>query len=192
MRGSTLTILMLVQACASGPTGWTPAARVDPASCAAPSTPAGKPWQLVAEAGFTFCVPSDWRLDGHMWRGGGGSITWGIGTPAPWPMIRGEVVGTITGPVTRINSTGQVTSQGTVPMVADNAQGGAQCSDQRFTERVGGLMANFYHVCFGRHFTGAWWLTRGVYVTGDAADALTAELQMQVYRSVRFGTAPER
>jgi len=189
MRIATLTAFVVLQACASRPPDWTPAARLDPNSCAAPSATAGKPWQLVSAEGYTVCVPADWRTnDGHTWQGGGGSITWGTGTPVPWPNVTGEM--SVTGSVTQVTPGGQVLSQGTMPPDVQYSQGGhAECSDRHSLETVGGVRADLYHVCFGRHFTGAWWLTLGVFVSGEAMDARTADLQLQVYRSVRFGTA---
>jgi hypothetical protein len=65
------------------------------------------------------------------------------------------------------------------------------CGSRRFSERVGGFLADFYQgECDARHSTGAWWISAGAYVAGVAADNETAELQLQVYRSVRFTFAP--
>jgi hypothetical protein len=179
MRQRVLIGLLLIQACASGPPAWTPAARLSPASCTAPGVPAAEPWQLVAGDGFTFCVPADWHTsDGRTWRGGGGSITWGTGAPPPGPVISGEVV-------TRV-PVGQMPSQGSLQAAAE-AQVRARCSVNRFTERVGGLPAALHDTeCDGRHFTGARWETPGVYLQGEAGDAWTASLQLLVYRTVRF------
>ena len=191
MRIGTVAVVILIQACASRPPLWTPAARLDATSCAPPSATAGRSWKLVAGAGFTFCVPSDWQSrDGHSWRGGSGSITWGAGTPAPWPQVpQVERAGEIYGTVTYV-SPGEVAAPSSIPMVPAAT---LPCSAKRFTERVGGVLADFYHGdCDGRHSTGAWWLAAGAFVAGVAADAETAELQLQVYRSVRFSAAPGR
>jgi hypothetical protein len=190
MRIRTIAALILVQACASRPPLWNPSARLDPTSCAPPSATAGPAWKLVAGAGFTFCVPSDWQTsDGQSWRGGSGSIAWGTGTPAAWPLVpqverEGVVYGTVT-----VVSPGQMPAPSTVPILPASTE---PCTAKRFAERVGGFLTDFYHGdCDGRHSTGAWWLTAHAYVAGVATDAETAELQLQVYRSVRFNAAPE-
>jgi hypothetical protein len=62
----------------------------------------------------------------------------------------------------------------------------AQGPSRRFTETIGGKVANLWNNEFdGNRFTGVEWNSPRVYMTGDSRDA-TADVQLRVYRSVRF------
>jgi len=181
MRRLGLALLGALQGCASVPLIWTPAQRPSAASCAAPGAPTNAPWQLVSAPGFTFCVPPDWRTsDGRTWQGGGGSVTWGLGTPPPRQVVRPVTV------LVRAPAGGGMPTQGAIRAAAA-AQGIPQCSTNRRSQPVGGQTAELYDTdCDGEHHTGAWWGSLGVYLQGEGGTDGTASLQLQVYRTVRF------
>ena len=176
MRCVTWVGLFLLQACAVGPPAWTPAARLDPNSCATPSGTAAKPWRLVTGQGFTFCVPSDWQSsDGRTWRSGGAFVGWCTGNlPTLCPNVRYEITGAI---ITNSNQLGE----------AEIANEGGACSGDRSQEDVGGASAELgdWH-CGGHHVTDAHWSVQALFFVGQTDDAVVAHLQLQVYRTVRF------
>jgi hypothetical protein len=176
VRNLALIGLVLIQACATAPPMWTPAARISAATCSAPGAPAASPWQLVTGRGFTFCVPAAWRSsDGRTWRSGGSLVGWCTGRPpAQCPDVRGEInIQVITNP----SEVG----------AARLAEEGDACSGQEFAETISGAAATLseWH-CNGHHVTAGVWPTLAVYLLGQTDDAVTARLQLQVYRTVRF------
>jgi len=185
MRHLTPMALAMLQACASSPPMWTPAARTTVASCAAPGAPAAPSWQLVTADGFTFCVPADWRsADGRTWHSADGSVTWGTGIPGPRDVVTGSVIVLVP-----VGGAGAMPSPSAMQSAA-NAQMRERCSNDRFAEKVGGRSATLFdNECDGRHNTGAQWGAPAVYFRGEAGDAATASLQLQVYRSTRFVSA---
>jgi len=198
MRWIATTLLALLAACASRPPAWTPAARLVAASCLPPTATAGAPWQLASGAGYTFCMPPGWTTaDGHQWSGDHGTVTWSAGTPKPWPKLErpDQMVREVTGSVNVVGGTGgtMTTGAASVPTPPLPGENPSSCSTRRFTERVAGELVDFYDIdCGGRHATGAWWVTRGTYATGDAPDGETAERQLDAYRSLRFASEPAR
>jgi hypothetical protein len=57
----------------------------------------------------------------------------------------------------------------------------------RFAEVIGGRPADLWNNEFeGDFFTGAEWTRPAVYVAGESRDRVTATLQLQVFRTVRF------
>ena len=182
MRGYALALLGIVGGCASGPRMWTPAGRLSAATCAAPGAPSGAPWQLVTAQGFTFCVPPDWRTaDGRRWQGADGSVQWGLGTPPRRALDSGTVA-------VRVPMGGGMPSPADIRAAAA-AQGIAQCNTERRVEQIGGQTAALYDAeCDGQHHTGAQWETLGIYLQGEAGGAFAATLQLQIYRTVRFGS----
>ncbi|HEX8211492.1 MAG TPA: hypothetical protein VF584_15075 [Longimicrobium sp.] len=128
-------------------------------------------WREVRATGFTFCVPAGWRpvgrvrngVDASTWRGGGGEVKWGTGE-----YRSGKVV-------TRVVS---VRAGNPLP---------EPTGVKRFSEVIGGKLADLYDNEFeGDFYTGAKWTNPAVYVAGESRDAVTARLQLQVFRTVRF------
>lgn len=130
-------------------------------------------WKEVRAAGFTFCVPASWRpagrarngVDARTWRGAGGEVAWGTGTYRSTTTIT-TVVTVRSGDPLPAPPAGQV---------------------NRFAEVIGGSVADLWDNQFdGKHYTGAKWARPSVYVAGESRDAMTARLQLHVYRTVRF------
>jgi hypothetical protein len=128
-------------------------------------------WREVQASGFTFCVPANWRpagrgrggVDARTWRGGGGEVKWGAGK------YRSARV------VTRV-----VTVRAGNPLPQPNGV-------NRFAEVIGGSAADLWNnELEGDFFTGAQWNRPEVYLAGESRDAVTARLQLQVFRTVRF------
>jgi hypothetical protein len=179
MRLCIVGVLLVLPACASAPP-WAPAARVSPTSCSAPGAPAEAHWQLVQGDNFTFCVPGDWQsIEGRRWQWGSGAITWGRGAPPPRRMVSGVVT-------VRVPVGGAMPSQGEIEARA-RSQIAAECSTQDYRETIGGQSAALYDVrCGETYSTGAHWFGSDIYLHGDADDAGTALLELQVYRTLRF------
>ena len=58
---------------------------------------------------------------------------------------------------------------------------------RRFTEAIGGLQADVWRNRFGRnYYTGAEWASAAVWLVGEARDSRTADLEVVMYRTVRF------
>jgi hypothetical protein len=175
MRNAALISFVLVQACAVAPPIWTPAARPSAATCNAPGAPDSTPWQLVMGQGFTFCVPATWQSsDRRTWRSGGSLIGWCTETLAQCPRVQYEFIGQIiTDP-----------SQEGAAAIADE---GNPCSGDHYKEIVSGASADLEDWrCNGHHVTSAVWFAQKVFFFGQTEDAVTARLQLQVYRTVRF------
>ena len=183
MRFAVLALFCIVTACAGGRPIWTPAARITPASCAAPDSVATRPWHLVATSGFSFCAPPDWRTtDGRRWSGSGGSLTWGTGAPPP------RVVGVQRSITFTTTSSDPLQAQAAAEAAARRSQP-PRCDNDQRAENIGGQPANVYDTdCHSVHLTGATW--SGLYFQGEAADRETAALELQVYRTVRFVSQP--
>ena len=124
-------------------------------------------WQTVAATGFTFCAPPDWTRRGTTIRRGASVVRWGRG--APPPKVRESVI--------RVPA-------GSVP----GGAGGLPDSEvRRFTEVIGGLPADVWRNRFGRdYYTGAEWTTTRIWLEGDARDGQAADLEVAIYRTVRF------
>ena len=134
-------------------------------------------WREVAAEGFTFCVPSDWRGGGRTWRRGSAEITWGKGTrPRQQVAVVTETV---------------IVPAGAVPRPPS---GPPPDSDlQRFTEEIGGHRATVWRNRFGQvYHTGADWESLRVWIVGEAADPASADVQVTVFRTVRFSEPPSR
>lgn len=128
-------------------------------------------WRTVQATGFTFCVPAAWRpagrarngVDARTWRGAGGEVKWGTGK------YRSTRV------VTRV-----VTVRAGNPLPEP-------AGVNRFAEVIGGSPADLWNNEFeGEFFTGAQWNRPEVHMAGESRDAVTARLQLQVMRTVRF------
>jgi hypothetical protein len=158
-------------ACAAGP-------RLEPVTAATACRVEGvgsgtSPWRQVRGAGFTYCVPPDWQPEGKptatvdptSWSGLGGRITWGFG---PAPVIEGSVV--VAMPVNEVNSLQPPCPQ---PWRADEAIGGRSARLSDFE-------------CLGTHNTTALFYQPTMYFQGTARNAATAQVELAVFRSVRF------
>ncbi len=175
MRRNALVVIVLA-ACASVPPLWTPAARTSATSCTNPGADPTPPWRLVGGAGFTFCVPSDWSAsDDHTWQGGGGSITWSLANPASALVYRQVITDRPVQP-------GDIAQEG-----PNGVFSVTPCSSRRMEELIGGQHASLMASdCPGQQRTYANWATLALHFSGRAPGPATANLQLQVYRSVRF------
>ena len=168
-------LAMTATGCRSAPPG--PAATtVPPAAASAPcgATVQGvdvSAWREVAANGFRFCAPTDWRVSGQTWRHGGGSLTWGVGAHPRREAVATEVV------AVRASDLG-------------GAQPGMPIPDsdvRRFSEEIDGHLADVWRNRFGnKYYTGAQWSSPSVWLVGDADDPATADLEVAVFRTVRF------
>lgn len=132
------------------------------------------PWRLVQADGFTFCVPPSWEptsrprngMGSRNWRMRGGKLAWGTG------VHRERIVET----TTVIVEAGRPITPPVPSMQVNN-----------FRERIGGRQAELYdNYRRGVHYTGASWTFPQIWLTGEARDRATADLQLAVYRTVRF------
>lgn len=124
-------------------------------------------WREVATTQFTFCVPADWlvREDGAVH--GSSEIEWGRGSPP------NKVIGTS---IVQIPAGGGATGRG----LSDRDM-------QRFSEDIGGYHAQLWKNRFGsRYYTGARWESPAVWLTGEATIPRAAEIQLAIFRTVRF------
>jgi hypothetical protein len=185
IRPLSLLPLLLLAACASGNRQGAADAAVaetaaEPCNVAVEAA-RGAPWRLVRGEGFTFCVPTTWRagarrtsagVDAHIWRGGQGSITWGTGTYQPQRR-------TVT--VTTVVPASAVGGAGMPPAPPAGAS-------RRSAETIGGYVADVWSNQFeGTHYTGAvWTVPARVHITGESKSRVDADLQLAVYRTVRF------
>jgi hypothetical protein len=128
-------------------------------------------WREVAAEGFRFCVPPDWRVSDRTWRHGGARLTWGLGAPPSRQRVATAVVAV---PASELGAAGP----------------GSPIPDsdvRRFSEDIGGHLADLWRNRFGRsYYTGAEWSSPRVWLVGDAQDPATADLQITVFRTVRF------
>jgi 2-polyprenyl-6-methoxyphenol hydroxylase-like FAD-dependent oxidoreductase len=129
-------------------------------------------WREIAAEGFRFCVPPAWRGSGQTLRHGGASLTWGLGEH---PQRQAVATAVVTVPASEL---GTVTN-GAVP----------NSDVRRFTEDIGGRQADVWRNRFGnKYYTGAPWSSPRVWLIGDAEDAPSANLQVTIFRTVRFDT----
>jgi hypothetical protein len=75
-----------------------------------------------------------------------------------------------------------------VAVPAGNPLPGPPGQFHRFSEVVGGGVAEFWdNQVEAEYFTGAQWSTpKAVYIAGEARDRRSADVQLQIYRTVRF------
>lgn len=127
-------------------------------------------WRQVQMPAFVVCLPSDWTQSGSVWRRGAATIRWGIGIygdpedrrPGVQPPHSGAVV--------------------------DTEDGGAAGNFvSRFGEMIGGSWAELFRSQRGGTYrTGVQWAEARLWLVGQAADARTADLELNIYRTVRF------
>jgi hypothetical protein len=138
-----------------------------------------RPWRQVLGAGFTYCVPSDWNpTDGRAttiaraWSHAGSMIEW-----APGP------------PLSRITS-----QQRVVEVPAAHLAGSLEHPCEYSTgqlELIGDDRAELGGCGRGREYqTYAYWRDKEVHFAGTATMSEAAALQLAIYRTVRFTSAP--
>jgi hypothetical protein len=174
-----LLVGLAIAATACRSAGSAPAATAVPPDAAPALVPCGvtmqgvdvTAWREVAADGFRFCVPPDWRVSERTWRHGGARLTWGLGSPPPRTEVATEVVAV---PASQL---GAVRPGTPIP----------DSDVRRFSEEIGGHVADLWRNRFGRkYYTGAQWSSPRVWLVGDAEDPATADLQVAVFRTVRF------
>lgn len=127
-------------------------------------------WREVQMPAFVVCLPRDWKQSSSMWRRGASTIRWGIGI-YPDPESRQPVPGT-------------VLSGGTVNRQEGEAAGTVV---RRFGEMIGGSWADLWRSRRGGNYrSGVQWVEARLWFTSEATDAQTADLQLNIYRTVRF------
>ena len=136
--------------------------------CAVPPDEADSAsWRTVTATGFTFCAPPGWTRRGDAIRRGVSAVRWG----------RGEHPRTEVEAVVRVPAGSMPTGSG----------GPLDNEVRRFTEAIGGLQADVWRNRFGRnYYTGAEWTSAAVWLVGEARDSRTADLEVVMYRTVRF------
>lgn len=132
-------------------------------------------WRMVEAQGFSFCVPPDWSASGRSWAHGTARITWGIGRQ----VAQGDVP-----------AIAQAESRSLPACVSAPARG----ADIHPTpEMIGGRQAQVWRSRYPRGFyTGGHWHDPHFYIVGEAPDAATADLEMTIVRTVRWGFAEAR
>ena len=129
-------------------------------------------WREVAADGFTFCVPHSWSGSGRILRSGTATITWGAGSQPPRRTIAVTRTEVVAGP-----GAYRPTNPGPPP----------DSDIRRFSEEIDGRRAELWRNRFGsEYYTGARWSSPRVWIVGDAASPKEADLQVTVYRTVRF------
>jgi hypothetical protein len=143
------------------------AAETVPCSVPAASAPQEQ-WQQITARGFTFCIPSSWRAGArNTFRGDGGWVRWGTGE------VRRETGTTVvTVPANAIPST--------LPTPPGRFN--------RFPETIGGFVAELWDSeVDGKFYTGAQWeRPERIHLTGESTDARVRNIQLEIYRTVRF------
>ena len=171
MRFVILATALSLAACASGP-------RLAPVTasnaCTVPGVgSAQSPWRGVRGAGFSYCVPADWRPDGPStattdplgWSGPGGSVTWGFGRA---PVVQGDVVRVV--PQEQVGTLVPPCAQ---PWTSEEPIDGRSARLSDFE-------------CGGTHHTAAIFSQPAMYFQGTARDGGAAQVELAVFRSVRF------
>jgi hypothetical protein len=138
-----------------------------------------QPWRQVVGSGFTFCVPSDWNpADGRAtttaraWTHGGSMIEW---SPGP--------------PLARITSQERLVEVPAAHLAGSLEQPCPYSNGQ--LELIGDDRAELVSCGRGRKYeTYAYWNDKGVHFAGSATMSEEAALQLAIYRTVRFTSAP--
>lgn len=130
------------------------------------------PWRSVQATGFTFCVPAAWNVSGERATYPGGTLRWGI--------MQMQRVSVVSGGSGGISATSIA-----------NAGGSRSNTDlsrvQRFSEVIGGQMASlFREEGTGRLRTGVSFPDERISITGEASGEANVNLQLIVFRTVRF------
>ena len=122
-------------------------------------------WKLVQATGFTFCVPPGWRASGARgWLGDGMGVEWG--------------------------TSGQRESLYFSRRQFPVGNKGPDPQPRRVVEMIGGESAELWD---GRvqdaEYTFAEWAGRHVYFEGKASGPRGAEVELMIYRTVRFNAS---
>lgn len=127
-------------------------------------------WREVQMPTFLVCLPGEWKLSGTTWRRGPSTIRWGTGI---YPDPEG-----------RPSATGSGLSGAAI----DRQEGGTAGNVvRRFGEMIGGSWADLWRSRRGGIYrTGVQWTDARVWFAGQSPDAQTADLQLDIYRTVRF------
>ena len=168
MRFAAVFTLMLVSACAHHPSRVVASTSPVPCPEFVPSADS-LDWKLVQAEGFTFCVPPTWRASGaHAWRGDGAGIDWSVGT----------------------NPRSLYLAQRTFPV----GMRGPDPEPRHFVEMIGGESAELWDgKVQDAEYTFAEWSERHTNIEGKSSTPHGAELELMIYRTVRFTTpAPAR
>lgn len=146
----------------------------------------GQQWLFVRGKGFTFCVPPTWKpvgkpgkdADQTTWRSGTSSIKWTLG---------------------RVPSGRNLANASAVVSASDlaRARSGGYSSEplpaverQSVTEMIGDQEVNVWNNrrTGTERQTGAEWTKPAFYFQGEAGDMIAAELELNIYRTVRLTT----
>ena len=135
-------------------------------------------WREVNADGFAFCVPATWRVSGRFAQRGTARVEWNVGVPAQ------------VGAETKLGTGEVYPGIGTVGVDPANPT-----ESFRVTETIDGRRAELFREALGGHspqmplyITGAQWLGPTVHFRGRAVDLAESELELTIYRSVRFET----
>mgnify|MGYP001816040185 CR=1 FL=1 len=172
MRGMTrvvwwagqVGVILLCVGCATGGGPQISADSLPPCEVPAPPT---EDWRQVVAEGISFCLPADWRSAGSkVWRGDGGSNTWGFGEPRR--ELRGMMVAV------------RAEDLPNPPPLPG--------STNRLVETIGGVSVELWINTFGGEtFTGAQWTEpQRFYVTGEASSPIEGQRQLNVFRTARI------
>jgi len=139
-------------------------------------------WHRVRASGFTFCVPPDWRPNGHphdsvdakQWHGDGGSLTWDVGSPRSF--AGRDVVLKMSVPVVRGTNPRPIPQESSV------------CSPRKSTPLAldGGSLLVTEVECQQQWTITAWSTRPQIYVQGEAYSDRVAELLRRVMEAIRF------
>ncbi len=127
-------------------------------------------WKRVEGTGITFCVPRDWRVANTRATYPGGTVRW------QYSLRRGEafVIGGSRGP-------------GTIANTGSGSAGTAIARRVSNDEVIGGEMGNiWFEEGNGRVATGVTFTEARVSFTGEASGKQNVDLQLAVYRTIRF------
>lgn len=122
-------------------------------------------WKLVQAEGFTFCVPPGWRRSSaRRWYVEGAGVEWALGKyPETTTIGVRRFRAGITGP---------------------------DLNPRHFVEIIGGASAELWETHIqDADYTGAEWAEKHVYFQGKANGPRTADVELMIYRTVRFDAA---
>ena len=154
-------------------------AATEPCNVPVPANSAG--WKLVQGTGWTMCVPADWRVSTNRATYSGGTVRWQNGQARlPVTVTSVRVVGG-----SGATSTG---SSGTSIANAGGTRAGTTMGRrQSLSEMIGGQMATIWsEEGNGRVGTGVSFREPQLSMTGEASGQRNVELQLAVYRTIRF------
>jgi hypothetical protein len=175
------SILVLLLAVPAGA-----AAQDTPTACPVDRSPAGA-WRLVRGDHFTFCVPATWRpqgpaaegQDARRWHGRGGTVSWSR-EPLVQETRRTTVVMVSGADLAEAQRTG-----GRWPSAVEPAP------PRQLSEMIGGRPVILVIGGTGAdQFTEARTTFPALYFAGTARSSRTAELELEIYRTLRVETEP--